>query len=84
MNTPIQNEQHALAEQVYINEFYINRASKLAHMRIQSWKMAITTPGIAKAYISEVKQYIQQSFFTLVPNSFILSEEGFYSSHTSN
>ena len=30
MNAPIQNEQHALAEQVYINEFYINRASKLA------------------------------------------------------
>jgi len=55
MNAPIQNEQHALAEQVYINEFYINRASKLAHMRIQSWKMAITTPSIAKEYISEVR-----------------------------
>lgn len=84
MNTPIQNEQHALAEQVYISEFYINRASKLAHMRIQSWKMAITTPGIAKEYISEVKQYIEQSFFSLVPNSFILSEEGFYFTHMNN
>jgi len=84
MNAPIQNEQHALAEQVYINEFYINRASKLAHMRIQSWKMAITTPGIAKEYISEVIQYIEQSFFSLVPNSFILSEEGYHASHTVN
>jgi hypothetical protein len=46
--------------------------------------MAITTPGIAKEYISEVRQYIEQSFFSLVPNSFILSEEGYHASHTVN
>ena len=38
----------------------------------------------AKEYISEVRQYIEQSFFSLVPNSFILSEEGFHSSATVN
>ncbi|MGB8194280.1 MAG: hypothetical protein WCF67_20280 [Chitinophagaceae bacterium] len=83
MNTH-ENAQQALAEQAYIVDFHITRASKLAFMRIQSWKMAATTPGVAKDFLRETETFLQQTFFSSVPNSHILSEEGFYFSELGN
>ena len=83
MNT-FENAQQALAEQAYIIDFHITRASKLAFMRIQSWKMAATTPGVAKDFLKETETFLQQTFFSSVPNTYILSEEGFYFSQTEN
>ncbi|HYE53183.1 MAG TPA: hypothetical protein VD996_00015 [Chitinophagaceae bacterium] len=83
MNT-FENSQQALAEQAYIVDFHITRASKLAYMRIQSWKMAATTPGVAKDFLKETETFLQQTFFSSVPNSYVLSEEGYYFSNQSN
>jgi hypothetical protein len=79
-----ENAQQALAEQAYIVDFHITRASKLAYMRIQSWKMAATTPGVAKDFLKETETFLQQTLFSSVPNSYVLSEEGYYFSHLSN
>ena len=83
MNT-FENAQQALAEQAYIIDFHITRASKLAFMRIQSWKMAATTPGVAKEFLKETETFLQQTFFSTVPNNFILNEEGYYFSQLEN
>ena len=79
-----ENAQQALAEQAYIIDFHITRASKLAFMRIQSWKMAATTPGVAKEFLKETETFLQQTFFSTVSNNFILSEEGYYFSQLEN
>ena len=79
-----ENAQQALAEQAYIVDFHITRASKLAYMRIQSWKMAATTPGVAKDFLKETETFLQQTLFSSVPNSYILGEEGYYFSHLNN
>ena len=79
-----ENAQQALAEQAYIVDFHITRASKLAFMRIQSWKMASATPGVAKDFLKETETFLQQTFFSTVPGSYILSEEGYYFSNPGN
>ncbi|HEY0679950.1 MAG TPA: hypothetical protein VGD17_16815 [Chitinophagaceae bacterium] len=83
MNT-FENAQQALAEQAYIIDFHITRASKLAYMRIQSWKMAATTPGVAKDFLKETETFLQQTFFSSVTTNYILNEEGYYFSQLEN
>ena len=74
----LENEQDYLAAKFHIHDSHIKQASHLAYLKIQSWKFAIRTPAIGTRYKEEAQELINKSFCSYVPNSFILSEEGFY------
>ncbi|MBA4166217.1 MAG: hypothetical protein H0X41_01485 [Chitinophagaceae bacterium] len=74
----LENEQDYLAAKFHISDSHITQASHLAFLKIQSWKFALRTPTIGKRYREEAEELIKKSFCTYVPNSYILSEEGYY------
>lgn len=78
MNYYLENEQDYLAAKFHINDSHITQASHLAFLKIQSWKFALRTPTLGKRYREEAQDLITKSFCSFVPNTFILSEEGFY------
>jgi hypothetical protein len=78
MNYFMENEQDYLAAKFHINDSHITQASHLAFLKIQSWKFALRTPTIGKRYREEAQDLINKSFCSFVPNSFVLSEEGYY------
>ncbi len=78
MQHHLENEQDYLAAKFHISDSHIAQASHLAFLKIQSWKFALRTPTIGKRYKEEAEELIRKSFCTFVPNSYILSEEGYY------
>lgn len=78
MNPYLQNDQDYLAAKFHIGESHVTQASHLAFLKIQSWKFALRNPSIGKRYRKEAEEMLKQSFFSFVPGSYILSEEGFY------
>ena len=78
MNPFAQNEKAFLATKFHIDETHITQASHLAFLKIQSWKFALKTPSVGKRFKREAEEMLMQSFFTFVPNSHVLSEEGYY------
>jgi hypothetical protein len=78
MDPFIQNDQDYLAAKFHITDSHVTQACHLAFLKIQSWKFALRTPSIGKRYRKEAEEMLKQSFFTYVPNSHVLSEEGFY------
>jgi hypothetical protein len=73
------NTQHKLAKQFMQIENQVTQESKIAFLKVQSWKFAVRTPEIGKAYLMEAAAMINKSLLAFVPNSFVLSEEGYYS-----
>lgn len=78
MNQYIQNEQDYLAEKFMILEYHITHASKIALLKIQSWKFAMKTPEVGARYQKAAEDMVKQSLLSFVSNSHVLSEEGFY------
>ena len=78
MNQYIQNEQDYLAEKFMILEYHITHASKIALLKIQSWKFAMKTPEVGARYQKAAEDMVRQSLLSFVSNSHVLSEEGFY------
>lgn len=78
MDPFIQNDQDYLAAKFHINDSHVTQACHLAFLKIQSWKFARRTPSIGKRYRKEAEDMMKQSFFTFVPNTYVLSEEGYY------
>lgn len=78
MDFYIQNDQDYLAAKFHITDSHVTQACHLAFLKIQSWKFALRTPSIGKRYRKEAEEMLKQSFFTFVPNTHVLSEEGFY------
>ncbi len=74
----LENEQDYLAAKFHISDSHIRQASHLAFLKIQSWKFALRTPLISERYREEARELINKSFCSFVPNSFVLSEEGYY------
>jgi hypothetical protein len=78
MKSSIENTQYYLAKQFIQADNQIIQESKIAFLKVQSWQFALNTPEIGKAYFLEAASMISKSFLSFVPNSFVLSEEGFY------
>lgn len=72
------NDQDYLAEKFRIEDNHVCSASKIALLKIQSWKFAAKTPEIGPSYFQSISEIINRSFFNYVPASHILSEEAFY------
>ena len=74
----VQNDQDYLAGKYQLMENHIQHASKIAYLKIQSWKFAMRTPEVGSGYQRSVEDMLRQSLLAFVPNSHILSEECYY------
>jgi hypothetical protein len=79
-----QNDQDYLAERFQILENHIVHSSKIALLKIQSWKFAMRTPEVGSNYQQAAEAMVRDSLLSIVPNSFVLCEEGYYLSPTEN
>ena len=73
-----ENAQLQLAKIYLQSESQLKQESKIAFLKVQSWHFATKTPEIGRAYLSEAASMINKSLLCFVPNSFVLSEEGYY------
>lgn len=78
------NDQGFIAEKFRISDNHNISASKIAMLKIQSWKFAMKTPEIGASYLESVEEIVRNSFFYFVPTSHVLSEEGFYFAQQEN
>jgi hypothetical protein len=78
MSPKIDNQQDRLAEIFRQQDNQVIQESKVAFLKIQSWQFAVRTPEIGPTYLREAASMITQSLLSFVPNSFVLSEEGYY------
>jgi hypothetical protein len=74
----IRNNQDHLAEEFRRLENYLVQESRIALLKIQSWQFAMKTPEVGLHYQQEAATMVKQSLLCFVPNSFVLSEEGYY------
>jgi hypothetical protein len=74
----IRNNQGHLAEEFRRQENYLVQESRIALLKVQSWQFAMKTPEVGLHYQQEAAQMVKQSLLSFVPNSFVLSEEGYY------
>ncbi len=82
--TFLSNDQDFIAEKFRISDNHLNSASKIAMLKIQSWKFAVKTPEIGLTYLQSVEEIIRNSFFTFIPASHVLREELYYFSQLEN
>jgi hypothetical protein len=73
-----ENQQDRLAEKFRQMDNQLVQESKVAFLKIQSWQFAVRTPEIGPSYLREAAAMIKQSLLSFVPNTFVLSEEGYY------
>jgi hypothetical protein len=78
MQPHIDNQQDRLAEIFRQMDNQVTQESKVAYLKIQSWQFAVRTPEIGPTYLREAASMITQSLLSFVPNTFVLSEEGYY------
>lgn len=78
MSPNIQNQQERLAQTFRQIDNQILQESKVAFLKIQSWQFAMRTPEIGQNYLREAAAMLKQSLLSFVPNTFVLSEEGYY------
>ena len=78
MSPKIDNQQDRLAEKFRQMDNQVVQESKVAFLKIQSWQFAVRTPEIGPSYLREAASMIKQSLLSFVPNTFVLSEEGYY------
>lgn len=84
MNYSFVNHQDYLADRFLIADAWFQEISKIALFKIKTWQLAsCTSPGSASEK-EEVRELIQDAFFSFVPPAFVLSEEGFYFSEVAN
>lgn len=84
MKPNTQNQQEYLAEIFIQLDNQVMQESKIALLKIQSWRYIMRTPEMGNNYQKEAASMITKSLFTFVPNTFVLSEEGFYFSAFEN
>jgi hypothetical protein len=72
------NNQNYLAEEFQRFETYLLQESRIALLKIQSWQFAMKTPEVGQHYQREATDMVKKSLLSFVPNSFVLSEEGYY------
>jgi hypothetical protein len=72
------NNQNYLAEEFQRFETYLLQESRIALLKIQSWQFAMKTPEVGEHYQREATDMVKKSLLSFVPNSFVLSEEGYY------
>ena len=84
MNYSNLNQQDYLAEKFRYMEDHIQQMSRLALLKLQSLHMVRNNRLMDAGKKIEMEEFVQSTLLNIVPNSYILSEEGFYFSDFCN
>lgn len=78
------NQQDYLAEKFRFTEDHIAQMSRMALLKLQSLQMVRQSKYIPVERKQEMEDFVQKTLLNIVPNSHVLSEEGFYFSDNEN
>lgn len=78
------NQQDYLAEKFRYMEDHIQQMSRLALLKLQSLHMVRNNRLMDLSKKMEMEEFVQSTLLNIVPNSYVLSEEGFYFSDVYN
>lgn len=84
MNQLLLNQQDYIADRFLIAESWVQETSKIALYKVHSWQRACALPPQQAHHQKEIRELINEAFFSFVPAGFVLSEEGFYFTETAN
>lgn len=84
MNYSNLNQQDYLAEKFRYMEDHIQQMSRLALLKLQSLHMVRNNRLMDLSKKMEMEEFVQSTLLNIVPNSYVLSEEGFYFSDVYN
>ncbi len=84
MNYSNLNQQDYLAEKFRYMEDHIQQMSRLALLKLQSLHMVRNNRLLDASKKIEMEEFVQSTLLNIVPNSYVLSEEGFYFSDVYN
>ena len=84
MNYSNLNQQDYLAEKFRYMEDHIQQMSRLALLKLQSLHMVRNNRLMDLSKKMEMEEFVQSTLLNVVPNSYVLSEEGFYFSDVYN
>jgi hypothetical protein len=84
MNYSNLNQQDYLAEKFRYMEDHIQQMSRLALLKLQSLHMVRNNLLLDRSKKIEMEEFVQSTLLNMVPNSYVLSEEGFYFSDVCN
>ncbi len=78
------NECGYLAEKFKMQENHQVSTSKIALLKIQSWKFAAKTPEIGANYLHSIEDIIRRSFFEYIPAAHVLCSEAYFTAPKDN
>jgi hypothetical protein len=84
MNNPILNQQDYLAGKFRYAEDHIQQMSRLALLKLQSLQMVRNNKLLSRSKKREMEDFVRHTLLNLVPNNYVLSEEGFFFSELNN
>jgi hypothetical protein len=84
MNHSLLNQQDYLAEKFMYSEDYVQQMSKLAVLKLQSLNLVRISQQEDDEDRQGMEEFVHSTLLSVVPNSFVLSEEGFYFSEMDN
>jgi hypothetical protein len=83
MNQPYCNDQAYIAEAFYLDEDYISQMARLAHFKINSYKLSQIKASFCKTR-DELEVNLQSTLLNYTSPAIILSDLGFFGSETDN
>ncbi len=83
MNQPYCNDQAYVAESYQLEEDYIGQMARLAHFKINSYKLSLIKASFCKTR-DELVQNLQCTLLNYTSPAIILADLGFFGSETEN
>ncbi|MFZ9386634.1 MAG: hypothetical protein ACO25B_02030 [Chitinophagaceae bacterium] len=83
MNQPFCNDQAYIAESFHLEEDYIGQMSRLAHFKINSYKLSLIKASFCKTRV-ELEQNLHSTLLNYTNPGIILADLGFFGSEWEN
>lgn len=83
MNHPFYNDQAHIAEAFQLNEDYILQTARLAHFKINSYKLSLVKASFCKSRL-ELEDNLNSSLLNYTDTATILIDLGFFKGETEN
>lgn len=83
MNQPFCNDQTYIAEAFHLDEDYIGQMSRLAHFKINSYKLSLIRASFCKTR-DELEKNLYSTLLNYTSPAIILADIGFFQSEYDN
>ena len=83
MNSQFYNDQTHIAESYHISEDYILQTARLAHFKINSYKLSLIRSSFCKSR-EELQENLRSSLFNYIDAGGLLAELGFFQAELDN